>query len=269
MQKGPGKLPPSPTPAADHCLAPHPKHTLPIIQPGAGGHVSGPLSPRTELSRPLLLLSEIQAGRGMLLTGERFRTPMMQMREKGFRLGRPLCCTLATTLDGLPVTPQPCSSTQQRENRPNLRGHHRTCGECGQSARTHRGSVNELSVQPETLTLVVHKSPAELLEGASVAHGPQGAVELVVGHHQVLGVPSHVYDLWRDGGTAEGLLLQPTLNGRPTSSPEVNPEVSPQVSPRCARLRLQQRLTLLRATASGGTVPECVTTFLSYTATLQ
>lgn len=125
--------------------------------------------------------------------------------------------------------------------------------------------MKEPSAQPETLTLVVHKSPAELLEGASVAHGPQGAVELVVGHHQVLGVPSHVYDLWRDRGTAQGLLLQPTLNGRPTSSPEV----SPQVSPRCAQPRLQQRLTLLRVTASGRTVPECVTTFLSYTTTLQ
>ena len=30
---------------------------------------------------------------------------MMQMREKGFRLGRPLCCTLATTLDELPSHP--------------------------------------------------------------------------------------------------------------------------------------------------------------------
>lgn len=63
------------------------------------------------------------------------------------------------------------------------------------------------SAEAETLTLVVHESPAELLESAPVAHGPQGAVELVVGHHQVLGVPCHVYDLRREGGAAQSLLL--------------------------------------------------------------
>lgn len=41
-------------------------------------------------------------------------------------------------------------------------------------------------------TLVIHEAPAELLEGSSVAHGPERAVELVVGHHQVLRVTSHV-----------------------------------------------------------------------------
>lgn len=45
------------------------------------------------------------------------------------------------------------------------------------------------------LTLVVHEASAELLEGSSVAHGPERAVELVVGHHQVLRVPRHVDDL--------------------------------------------------------------------------
>lgn len=50
---------------------------------------------------------------------------------------------------------------------------------------------------PEThiLTLVIHEAPAELLEGSPVAHGPERAVELVVGHHQVLRVSSHVDDL--------------------------------------------------------------------------
>lgn len=46
------------------------------------------------------------------------------------------------------------------------------------------------------LTFVVHEPPTELLEGASVAHGPQGTVELVVRNHQVLGVAGHVDDLW-------------------------------------------------------------------------
>lgn len=43
-----------------------------------------------------------------------------------------------------------------------------------------------------THTLVIHEAPAELLEGSPVAHGPERAVELVVGHHQVLRVTSHV-----------------------------------------------------------------------------
>lgn len=43
-----------------------------------------------------------------------------------------------------------------------------------------------------SLTLVIHEAPAELLEGSPVAHGPERAVELVVGHHQVLRVTSHV-----------------------------------------------------------------------------
>lgn len=42
------------------------------------------------------------------------------------------------------------------------------------------------------LTLVIHEAPTELLEGSPVAHSPERAVELVVGHHQVLRVPSHV-----------------------------------------------------------------------------
>jgi hypothetical protein len=45
------------------------------------------------------------------------------------------------------------------------------------------------------LTFVIHEPPTELLEGASVAHGPQRAVELIVRYHQVLGVASHVDDL--------------------------------------------------------------------------
>lgn len=73
------------------------------------------------------------------------------------------------------------------------------------------------SVWP-ALTLVVHEPPAELLESATVAHGPQGAVELVVGHHQVLGVPSHVYDL--PGGGRRGPVTDPsTLAGSQTHSP--------------------------------------------------
>lgn len=43
-----------------------------------------------------------------------------------------------------------------------------------------------------SLTLVIHEAPAELLEGSPVAHGPERAVELVVRHHQVLRVASHV-----------------------------------------------------------------------------
>lgn len=38
----------------------------------------------------------------------------------------------------------------------------------------------------------MHEAAAELLEGSPVAHGPEAAVELVVGHHQVLRVTSHV-----------------------------------------------------------------------------
>ena len=53
----------------------------------------------------------------------------------------------------------------------------------------------QLVTKNTELTLVVHESSAELLEGSAVAHGTEGAVELVVGHHQVLGVPGHVDDL--------------------------------------------------------------------------
>lgn len=42
------------------------------------------------------------------------------------------------------------------------------------------------------LTLVIHEASTEFLKGSAVAHGPERAVELVVGHHQVLGVTSHV-----------------------------------------------------------------------------
>lgn len=45
------------------------------------------------------------------------------------------------------------------------------------------------------LTFVMHEAPTELLEGSPVAHGPERAVELVIGHHQVLRVTSHVYHL--------------------------------------------------------------------------
>lgn len=44
----------------------------------------------------------------------------------------------------------------------------------------------------------MHEAPAELLEGSAVAHGPERAVELVVGHHQVLWVTSHVDHLKRN-----------------------------------------------------------------------
>lgn len=43
-----------------------------------------------------------------------------------------------------------------------------------------------------SFTFVIHEAPAELLEGSPVAHGPERAVELVVGHHQVLRITSHV-----------------------------------------------------------------------------
>lgn len=69
--------------------------------------------------------------------------------------------------------------------------------------------------QAGTLTLVIHEPPAELLEGAPVAHGPQGAVELVIGHHQVLGVPSHVYDLREGRGTGEVSPLACNPRSRP------------------------------------------------------
>lgn len=52
------------------------------------------------------------------------------------------------------------------------------------------------------LTLVIHEASAELLEGSPVAHGPERPVELVVGDHQVLGVPSHVDDLEFKGDTS-------------------------------------------------------------------
>ena len=64
------------------------------------------------------------------------------------------------------------------------------------------------------LTLVVHESSAELLEGSAVAHGAEGAVELVVGHHQVLGVPRHVDDL-------RGKNTRPSVD-RAASSPPPN-----------------------------------------------
>lgn len=71
------------------------------------------------------------------------------------------------------------------------------------------------AVRAGALTLVVHEPPAELLEGAAVAHGAQRAVELVVGHHQVLGVPGHVYDL-RGADRWEGSVTHPP---RPRPSP--------------------------------------------------
>lgn len=51
-----------------------------------------------------------------------------------------------------------------------------------------------MNLDPEVdpFTFVIHEAAAELLEGSPVAHGPQRAVELVVGHHQVLRVPGHV-----------------------------------------------------------------------------
>lgn len=45
------------------------------------------------------------------------------------------------------------------------------------------------------LTFVIGEASAELLERSSVAHGPERTVELIIGHHQVLGVPRHVDDL--------------------------------------------------------------------------
>lgn len=41
-------------------------------------------------------------------------------------------------------------------------------------------------------TLVIHEAPAELLEGSTIAHGPERTVELVVRHYQVFGVSGHV-----------------------------------------------------------------------------
>lgn len=52
--------------------------------------------------------------------------------------------------------------------------------------------VTRQGTSQSILTLVIHKAPAELLEGSPVAHGPERAVELVVGHHQVFRVTSHV-----------------------------------------------------------------------------
>lgn len=81
-------------------------------------------------------------------------------------------------------------------------------GGAGREADTRgiRGAAVE-RVGP--FTFVVHESPAELLEGSPVAHGPQRAVELVVGHHQVLRVAGHVDHLEE---THSGGLLGHTTN---------------------------------------------------------
>ena len=49
--------------------------------------------------------------------------------------------------------------------------------------------MRDHSITPVTYirTLVIHEAPAELLEGSPVAHGPERAVELVVGHTRSLG----------------------------------------------------------------------------------
>lgn len=58
--------------------------------------------------------------------------------------------------------------------------------------RQKQKRYTDLKPDGRSLTLVIHEAPAELLEGSPVAHGPERAVELVVGHHQVLRVTSHV-----------------------------------------------------------------------------
>lgn len=50
----------------------------------------------------------------------------------------------------------------------------------------------DLDQEVNPITFIVHKAAAELLEGSPVAHSPQRAMELIVGHHQVLRVPRHV-----------------------------------------------------------------------------
>lgn len=59
-------------------------------------------------------------------------------------------------------------------------------------SRDKTGPDGRSQIVPQILTLVIHEASAELLEASSVAHGPQRAVELVVGHCQVLRVASHV-----------------------------------------------------------------------------
>lgn len=110
-----------------------------------------------------------------------------------------LCCARAAASDGLlpPLGPSVLACKRGRSEPGGTRAKHQHAPEPG----GHRAPP--LCPQADTLTLVVHEPPAELLERASVAHGAQGAVELVVGHHQVLGVPSHVYDL-RGGDRQEG-----------------------------------------------------------------
>lgn len=59
---------------------------------------------------------------------------------------------------------------------------------------TYREKKRYPALKPDrlSLTFVIHEAPTELLEGSPVAHGPERAVELVVGDHQVLRVTSHV-----------------------------------------------------------------------------
>lgn len=145
---------------------------------------SRPWAPVTEESRPLFPQLGIQARIQMLLTRGLLRTPRV-WGEMGFGVKRP----------GRPGTsflsPLSLSSTaHQQGSRPApWVSQYRGDGEHPRRSIT------------QTLTLVVHEPPAELLERASVAHGPQRAVELVIGHHQILGVPGHIYDLqWRGRG---------------------------------------------------------------------
>lgn len=51
------------------------------------------------------------------------------------------------------------------------------------------------------LTFIIHEAPAEFLEGSPVAHGPERAVKLVVGYHQILRVTSHVDHLEEGNST--------------------------------------------------------------------
>lgn len=78
-----------------------------------------------------------------------------------------------------------------QEPYPTMRERQRDATGCSTKDRTKKRCTDWKPVR-KSITFVIHEAPAELLEGSPVAHGPERAVELVVGHHQVLWVTSHV-----------------------------------------------------------------------------
>lgn len=88
-------------------------------------------------------------------------------------------------------------------------------------AMTHMDQQCPSPAEPHTLTLVIHEAPAKLLKGSAVAHCPERAVELVVGHHQVLRVPSHVDHLEESRNSGQCVTLLQTCRSLLSDMSEV------------------------------------------------